>query len=43
MACGPKVAWELKFYGPRKGPDFEVSITVFKGYCQLSVGGQRLV
>jgi len=40
---GPKVARELTFCGPRKGPDFKASITVFKVYCQSSLDGRRVV
>jgi len=34
MACGPKVALELKLCGPWKGPDFRASITIFERYRQ---------
>jgi len=34
MARGPKVARELKFCGPRKGPGLQAGITVFERYCQ---------
>jgi len=38
-ACGPKAARELKFCGPRKGLDFQASITVFERYCQGRIKG----
>ena len=40
MDRGPKVARELKFCGrPRKGPDFQASITIFERYCQGRIKG----
>jgi len=32
VACWPKVALELKFYGLQKGQDFTLSITILKGH-----------
>jgi len=45
-AYGPKAALELKFCDPRKGPDFQASITVFERYCQgwiKGTAGLRLI
>ena len=32
LARRPKVALELKFCGPRKGPDFEMVLPIFRGW-----------
>jgi len=34
MARRAKVALELTFFGPQKGPDFHASITDFEKYCK---------
>jgi len=34
-----KVAQELKFSGPKKGPDFQASVTVFERFCQCQIMG----
>jgi len=39
VARGPNLTRELKVW---KDPAFKANITVFKGYSQSSVGGQRV-